>query len=137
MPIEVPHTAGISIRVGDVVGDQGLAGRAGPQFACHAVHVRLDRGPAWFGSSMSRLPTTPEPSSIPLRRTAGRGWDHDGVGQALTEGTQYGDDAKQRNTGLLEYKLQIAADASTIRTEFTEIPIRTQDRTGPRVWPRP
>ena len=26
--------------------------------------------PAWFGSSMSRLPTTPEPSSIPLRRTA-------------------------------------------------------------------
>ena len=35
-----------------------------------------------------------------------------GVGQALTEGTQYGDDAKQRNTGLLEYKLQTAADAN-------------------------
>ncbi len=45
-----------------------------------------------------------------------------GIGQALTEGTQYGEDAKQRNTGLLEYKLQTAADAPTIRTQFVEIP---------------
>ena len=44
------------------------------------------------------------------------------VGQALTEGTRYGDDARQRNTGLLEYKLQTAADAPTVRTVFVEIP---------------
>ena len=45
-----------------------------------------------------------------------------GIGQALTEGTRYDDQARQRNAGLLEYKLQTAADAPTIDTDFIEIP---------------
>ena len=64
-----------------------------------------------------RLPESKELEAFRLRDALAMG-----VGQALTEGTQYGDDAKQRNTGLLEYKLQTAADAPTIRTEFIEIP---------------
>ena len=44
-----------------------------------------------------------------------------GVGQALTEGTVYGDDGRQRNAALLEYKLQTIADAPTITTQFVEI----------------
>ncbi len=43
-----------------------------------------------------------------------------GIGQALTEGTQYDDKGRQLNPGLLEYKLQTAADMPTMRTCFIE-----------------
>ena len=52
-----------------------------------------------------------------------------GVGQALTEGTQYDDQGRQRNAGLLEYKLQTCADTPVIRTHFVQI--NTPDA-GPR-----
>ena len=52
-----------------------------------------------------------------------------GVGQALTEGTQYDDAGRQRNAGLLEYKLQTIADAPKITTQFVEI---FTDNAGPR-----
>ena len=52
-----------------------------------------------------------------------------GIGQALTEGTRYSDDGRQRNAGLLEYKLQTCADAPTISVQFVEI--ATPDA-GPR-----
>jgi CO/xanthine dehydrogenase Mo-binding subunit len=45
-----------------------------------------------------------------------------GVGQALTERTEYGDDGRQANVALLEYKLQTAADAPQVLTEFVQIP---------------
>lgn len=105
------------------VGDQGAAGWAGPQFACHAVHVRLDRE---TGVVRVLDVSAAHDSGTIINPVAAHGQVEGGimmgVGQALTEGTQYGDDAKQRNTGLLEYKLQTAADAPTIRTEFIEIP---------------
>jgi CO/xanthine dehydrogenase Mo-binding subunit len=44
-----------------------------------------------------------------------------GIGQALTEGTLYDEDGRQRNPGLLEYKLQTAADAPSIHTHFVQI----------------
>jgi CO/xanthine dehydrogenase Mo-binding subunit len=52
-----------------------------------------------------------------------------GIGQALTEGTKYDDQAKQRNAALLEYKLQTCADAPQIDIHFVEI--NTPDA-GPR-----
>jgi len=52
-----------------------------------------------------------------------------GVGQALTEGTRYGDDGRQQNAGLLEYKLQTIADAPEITTQFVEI---FTENAGPR-----
>ena len=129
------------------VGDQGLAGWAGPQFACHGaaelrsvtgsrtVHVRLDRE---TGVVRVLDVSAAHDSGTIINPVAAHGQVEGGimmgVGQALTrireivgltgtkEGPTYGDDAKQRNTGLLEYKLQTAADAPTIRTEFIEIP---------------
>ena len=44
-----------------------------------------------------------------------------GIGQALTEGTRYSDDGHQLNAAMLEYKLQTAADAPPINTQFVEI----------------
>jgi CO/xanthine dehydrogenase Mo-binding subunit len=52
-----------------------------------------------------------------------------GIGQALTEGTVYDDQARQGNAALLEYKLQTCADAPTIHTHFVQI--ATPDA-GPR-----
>ena len=52
-----------------------------------------------------------------------------GIGQALTEGTLYDGESRQRNAALLEYKLQTAADSPTIHTHFVQI--NTPDA-GPR-----
>ena len=105
------------------VGDQGLAGWAGPQFACHAVRVRLDRD---TGVVRVLDVSAAHDSGTIINPIAAHGQVEGGItmgiGQALTEGTQYDAEAKQRNTGLLEYKLQTAADAPTIRTQFIEIP---------------
>lgn len=52
-----------------------------------------------------------------------------GIGQALTEGTRYDDEGRQRNAAMLEYKLQTCADAPPITTQFVQI--ATPDA-GPR-----
>jgi CO/xanthine dehydrogenase Mo-binding subunit len=52
-----------------------------------------------------------------------------GIGQALTEGTRYDDEGRQRNAAMLEYKLQTCADAPPITTHFVQI--ATPDA-GPR-----
>jgi len=105
------------------VGDQGMAGWAGPQFSCHAVRVRLDRE---TGVVRVLEVSAAHDSGTIINPVAAHGQVEGGimmgVGQALTEGTRYGDDARQRNTGLLEYKLQTAADAPTVQTSFVEIP---------------
>jgi CO/xanthine dehydrogenase Mo-binding subunit len=52
-----------------------------------------------------------------------------GIGQALTEITRYDANGNQRNSAMLEYKLQTCADAPPIHTQF--IQINTPDA-GPR-----
>jgi CO/xanthine dehydrogenase Mo-binding subunit len=52
-----------------------------------------------------------------------------GIGQALTEGARYDADGHQRNTGLLEYKLQTCADSPAINTHFVQI---VTPNAGPR-----
>ena len=103
------------------VGDQGMAGWAGPQFSCHAVRVRLDRE---TGVVRVLEISAAHDSGTIINPIAAHGQVEGGImmgiGQALTEGTQYGDDARQRNTGLLEYKLQTAADAPEVTTRFIE-----------------
>jgi CO/xanthine dehydrogenase Mo-binding subunit len=44
-----------------------------------------------------------------------------GIGQALTEGTSYDEQGRQRNAALLEYKLQTCADAPPISIHFVQI----------------
>ena len=52
-----------------------------------------------------------------------------GIGQALTEGTTYDDQGRQRNPALLEYKLQTCADAPPIDVHFIQI---NTPEAGPR-----
>jgi CO/xanthine dehydrogenase Mo-binding subunit len=112
------------------VGDVGMAAWVAPQFSCHAVHVKLDRDTGV--ARVLRVAAAHDSGTI-LNEQGALGQVHGGVtmgiGQALTEGTRYDDQARQRNAGLLEYKLQTCADAPPISTTFVQIP--TPDA-GPR-----
>ena len=112
------------------VGDVGMAAFIAPQFSCHAVRVKLDRD---TGVARVLEVSTAHDSGTILNPVGAHGQVEGGVlmgiGQALTEGTRYDDDGRQRNAAMLEYKLQTCADAPTIRTTFIEIP--TPDA-GPR-----
>lgn len=124
-PPDYPEIPGMNC-----VGDQGVAAWAAPQFSCHAVHVRLDRD---TGVARVLDVACAHDSGTIINPIAAHGQVEGGVlmgiGQALTEGTVYGDDGKQRNGALLEYKLQTAADAPSITTSFIQTP--TTDA-GPR-----
>ena len=104
------------------VGDQGMNAWAGPQFSCHAVRIRLDRE---TGVVRVLEVNTAHDSGVIINKVGASGQVEGGVlmgiGQALTERTVYGDDAKQKNAGLLEYKLQTMADAPPITIHFAEV----------------
>lgn len=116
-PIEAP-----ALQNSACVGDQGVAAWVAPQFSCHAARVRLDRE---TGVARVLSVATAHDSGTIINPIGAHGQVEGGVlmgiGQALTEGTEYDDDGHQRNPALLEYKLQTAADAPTINTEFIEI----------------
>jgi len=115
-PPEYPEIPGLNC-----VGDQGLAAWAAPQFSCHAVRVRLDRD---TGVVRVLDIACAHDSGTIINELGALGQIEGGVlmgiGQALSEGTQYGEDGRQKNAGLLEYKLQTVADAPTITTRFIE-----------------
>lgn len=112
------------------VGDQGVASWLAPQFSCHAARVRLD---ADTGVARVVEVHAAHDSGTIINPVGAHGQVEGGilmgVGQALTEGTQYDDEGRQRNAALLEYKLQTIADAPLIKTQFVEI--ATPDA-GPR-----
>ncbi len=112
------------------VGDQGVAAWAAPQFSCHAVHVRLD--PDTGVTRVLNVSCAHDSGTI-INPIAAHGQVEGGVmmgiGQALTEGTQYSDDGRQLNAALLEYKLQTFADLPTITTAFIQTPTT---EAGPR-----
>lgn len=107
---------------GACVGDQGMGSWMAPQFSCHVAKVRLDRE---TGVARVLEVHAAHDSGTILNPIGAHGQVEGGilmgVGQALTEGTQYGADGRQRNAALLEYKLATAADAPIIRTQFVEI----------------
>ena len=112
------------------LGDQGFAAWLAPQFSCHVARVRVDKD-----TGVTRVVEvhTAHDSGIILNPMAAHGQVEGGVlmgiGQALTEGTRYDEDGRQRNAGLLEYKLQTIADAPKITTQFVEI---FTENAGPR-----
>lgn len=112
------------------VGDVGMAAFVAPQFSCHAVRVQLDRD---TGVTRVLHVSTAHDSGTIINEVGALGQVEGGVlmgiGQALTEGTRYDDDGRQRNAALLEYKLQTCADAPPITTHFVQI--ATPDA-GPR-----
>jgi CO/xanthine dehydrogenase Mo-binding subunit len=112
------------------VGDLGMAAFVAPQFSCHAVRVKLDRD---TGVARVLAVSTAHDSGTIINELGALGQVEGGVlmgiGQALTEGTTYDDQGKQRNAAMLEYKLQTCADAPPISTHFVQI--ATPDA-GPR-----
>jgi CO/xanthine dehydrogenase Mo-binding subunit len=112
------------------VGDVGMAAWVAPQFSCHAVRVKLDRD---TGVARVLHVSAAHDSGTIINPIGAQGQVEGavlmGIGQALTEGTRYDDQANQRNAALLEYKLQTCADAPQIDIRFIEI--NTPDA-GPR-----
>lgn len=104
------------------LGEQGFSSWLAPQFSCHVARVRVDPD---TGVTRVLEVHTAHDSGVIINPVAAHGQIEGGVlmgiGQALTEGTQYGEDGRQRNAGLLEYKLQTIADAPSIHTQFVEI----------------
>jgi CO/xanthine dehydrogenase Mo-binding subunit len=117
--------------VGSVcVGDVGMAAWVAPQFSCHAVRVKLDRDTGV--ARVVRVTAVHDSGTIinPVGATGQvEGGVLMGIGQALTEGTRYDDQALQRNAALLEYKLQTCADAPPVDIHFVQI---TTPDAGPR-----
>ena len=115
--IEWPELTGSSCG-----GEQGFSSFLAPQFSCHVARVRVD--PDTGVSRVLEVHAAHDSGTI-LNPMAAHGQVEGGilmgVGQAITEGTQYGADGKQRNAALLEYKLQTNADAPKITTQFVEI----------------
>jgi CO/xanthine dehydrogenase Mo-binding subunit len=118
------------LRGSSCVGDIGMAAFVAPQFSCHAVRVALDRD---TGVARVMEVSCAHDSGTIINDVGARGQVEGGVmmgiGQALTEGTRYDDASRQRNAGLLEYKLQTCADAPSITTEFIQI---NTPNAGPR-----
>ncbi|MBI4883870.1 MAG: xanthine dehydrogenase family protein molybdopterin-binding subunit [Actinobacteria bacterium] len=116
-PPAAPSVAGSTC-----VGDIGVAAWQAPQFSCHAVRVKLDRD---TGVARVLHVSTAHDSGTIINLVGAQGQVQGGVmmgiGQALTEGTNYDDQAHQRNAALLEYKLQTCADAPPIDIHFVEI----------------
>ncbi len=112
------------------LGDQGFSSWLAPQFSCHVARVKVDKD---TGVSRVLEVHAAHDSGTIINPIAAHGQVEGGIlmgiGQALTEGTQYDDAGRQRNAGLLEYKLQTIADAPKITTEFVEI---FTDNAGPR-----
>ncbi|MFN8019964.1 MAG: xanthine dehydrogenase family protein molybdopterin-binding subunit [Acidimicrobiales bacterium] len=112
------------------VGDIGMAAFIAPQFSCHAVRVKVDRDTGVV--RVLHVSAAHDSGTIinPVGATGQvEGGVLMGIGQALTEGTRYDDEGKQRNAAMLEYKLQTCADAPPIDIHFVQI--ATPDA-GPR-----
>jgi CO/xanthine dehydrogenase Mo-binding subunit len=104
------------------LGDQGVAAWVGPQFFCHAARVRVD---ADTGVARVIKVSAAHDSGTIINHVGATGQIEGGIlmgiGQGLTEGTQYGDDGRQKNAALLEYKLQTSADAPDISIQFVQV----------------
>ena len=109
--------------------DSGCVGRLGfesflePQVITHAVHVRVDRDTGVV--RVLRVAAVHDSGRI-LNPVGASGQVYGGVvmgiGQALTEATQFDEAGRQRNPHLLDYKLPTAADAPRIDIGWVETP---------------
>ncbi|HRA82696.1 MAG TPA: xanthine dehydrogenase family protein molybdopterin-binding subunit [Ilumatobacteraceae bacterium] len=125
IPPGAPATVGSSC-----VGDLGMSAWVAPQFSCHAVRVKVDRD---TGVARVLHVSAAHDSGTIINPIGAQGQVEGavlmGIGQALTEGTTYDDQGRQRNPALLEYKLQTCADAPPIDVHFIQI---NTPEAGPR-----
>ena len=103
------------------VGKLGMDAFTAPQVSCHAVRVKLDRD---TGVVRVLDVTCAHDSGTIINEIGAEGQVEGGVvmgiGQALSEGTLYDDEGRQRNAALLEYKLQTMADVPPISVTWVQ-----------------
>jgi CO/xanthine dehydrogenase Mo-binding subunit len=105
------------------VGRLGFESFASPTFFCHAARVTVD--PATGIVRTTKVVAATDVGRV-INVTGAIGQVTGGVvmslGNATLEGTRYGDDGRQRNPTLLDYKLLTSADAPEIEAVFVENP---------------
>jgi CO/xanthine dehydrogenase Mo-binding subunit len=103
------------------VGRLGMESFLAPQLITHAVHVKVDRE---TGVTRVLRVAAAHDSGVILNRIGANGQVYGGVvmgiGQALTEGTQFDEQGRQRNPYLLDYKLATASDVPRIDIAWVE-----------------
>ncbi|MFN0281147.1 MAG: xanthine dehydrogenase family protein molybdopterin-binding subunit [Kineosporiaceae bacterium] len=104
------------------VGRLGLESFLAPQLITHAARVKVDRD---TGAVRVLDFAAAHDSGVIVNRMGADGQVYGGVlmgiGQALTEATWFDDEGRQKNPGLLDYKLQTASDGPTISIRWIEI----------------
>ena len=115
---------------GGCVGRLGSETFAAPQLITQAAHVKVDRE---TGVVRVLKVAAAHDSGMILNRLGADGQVTGGVvmgvGLALSEGTQFDDDGRQRNPHLLDYKLVTCSDAPEIEVDWVQIPT---ENAGPR-----
>jgi CO/xanthine dehydrogenase Mo-binding subunit len=110
-------------------GRLGMESWVGPTFITHAVRCKVDRR---TGVVRVLEVAAAHDSGRVLNPRGATGQVEGGVvmgiGMALSEGTLIGDDGRQRNPHLLDYKLQTASDCPPIEVHWVEVP---DDEAGP------
>jgi xanthine dehydrogenase molybdenum-binding subunit len=117
---EVPPTPHVDASA--CVGRLGVESFAAPQLITQAAHVKVDRD---TGAVKVLRFAAAHDCGVIVNRPGADGQVHGGVlmgiGQALTEATWLDDAGRQRNPGLLDYKLQTASGAPPIDVRWIEI----------------
>ena len=112
------------------VGRLGLESFLAPQLITHAVHVKVDRE---TGVTRVLRVAAAHDSGVILNPIGANGQVYGGVvmgiGQALTEGTQFDEEGRALNPHLLDYKLVTTADAPDIEIAWVETPT---ENAGPK-----
>lgn len=104
------------------VGMVGMESFLAPQLFTHAARVKVDRD---TGAVRVLDFAAAHDSGVIVNRMGADGQVYGGVmmgiGMALTEATWFDENSRQRNPGLLDYKLQTASDAPRIQIAWVEI----------------
>ncbi len=104
------------------VGRLGMESFLAPQFFTHAVRVKVDRS---TGVVRVMQVAAGHDSGRVLNPTGASGQVYGGIvmgiGQALSEGTMLDDRGRQRNPGLLDYKLVTCSDAPQMDIAWVEV----------------
>jgi CO/xanthine dehydrogenase Mo-binding subunit len=108
---------------GGCVGRLGNETFLAPQLFTQAAHVKVDRD---TGVVRVLKVAAAHDSGVILNRAGADGQVAGGVamgvGLALSEGTQFDDQGRQRNPHLLDYKLVTCADAPEIEVDWVQFP---------------
>ena len=125
---EVPDAPPVD--AGGCVGLLGIESFLAPQLITQAAHVKVDRA---TGVVRVLKVAAAHDSGMILNRMGADGQVYGGVvmgvGMALSEGTIFDEQGRQRNPHLLDYKLVTCSDAPQIEIDWIQIPAKGA---GPR-----